>query len=78
MNRRAGIANAITISLTLALAFTISLILILIISFDGCEKKPACVPEVCDGEDNDCDGEIDEGVLLSSLGTWTEMDTEIL
>ncbi|WP_181790319.1 putative metal-binding motif-containing protein [Myxococcus llanfairpwllgwyngyllgogerychwyrndrobwllllantysiliogogogochensis] len=27
-----------------------------------CEPEPDCDPEICDGEDNDCDGQIDEGV----------------
>ena len=44
---------------------------------DGCEDT-TCVPseEVCDGRDNDCDGEVDEGfdrTLVSSCGPFCDV-----
>jgi probable HAF family extracellular repeat protein len=35
---------------------------------DDCELDPACVPETCNGVDDDCDGEIDNGLGAVSCG----------
>ncbi len=51
--------------------FARALLLAGLVAAVGCSKDHPCVPEVCDGTDNDCDGRVDEGFVDGS-GLYTQ------